>query len=302
MVNISVDPNSVKEKYNGWVVINKPKGVSSNLVVQKVKKLLGKSSKVGHAGTLDPLADGVLPVALGEATKTTQYMMDAEKEYEFSIYWGEERSTYDAEGEVTAKGGFVPELEKIEKILPDFIGIIKQMPPIYSALKVNGVAAYKLARAGEDVNLKEREITIKKLEVIEHNPLAKTTSFKVLCGKGTYVRSLAVDIARKLRTLGYVCALKRTKVGKFLIKDAIMLANLDNIVHNIEPITFALGDILAIEVSEMQAKRLKNGVPIFLESYANFSHSVVQILFDKVLQATACVNNGTCTPLRVFNI
>lgn len=291
-----------QEKYNGWIVINKPKGISSNLVVQKVKKFLGKGAKVGHAGTLDPLADGVLPIALGEATKTTQYMMDAEKEYEFSIHWGEERSTYDAEGEVTASGGFVPDLNEIEAVLADFIGTIKQMPPIYSALKVNGVAAYKLARAGKEVNLKERDIIIKKLKIIEHKPLEKITSFRVSCGKGTYVRSLAIDIARKLGTLGYVCALKRTKVGKFSIEDAKCLVNLDNIVHNIEPITFALGDILAIEVSETQAKRLKNGLQIFLESHANSSHSVVQILLDGVLQAVACIDNGNCRSLRVFNI
>ncbi len=288
--------------YNGWLIINKPKGITSNHAVQMVKKFLGKNNKVGHAGTLDPLAEGVLPIAIGEATKTTQYMMDADKEYEFSITWGEGRSTYDAEGEVTAQGGHVPSLLDIQSILPEFIGEITQAPPIYSALKINGQPAYKLARAGKEVELALRQIKITNLEILEHNPEKKYTSFVVQCGKGTYVRSLAVDIASNLGTYGYVSTLKRTKVGAFIINDAIMLANLDKIVHNILPVTYGLGDILAIEVTEAEARRLKNGLNIFLESHADNSIPAVQILLNGVLQALVCLNKGVCVSTRVFNL
>lgn len=288
--------------YNGWLIINKPRGASSNHAVQIIKKLLGKNNKIGHAGTLDPLAEGVLPIAIGEATKTTQYMMDAEKEYEFSISWGEERSTYDAEGEVTNEGGHVPAVLEIKEILPRFLGEIMQAPPIYSALKINGQPAYKLARSGKEVALALRLIKIKNLQLLEHNAQAKVSSFKVLCGKGTYIRSLAVDIARALGTYGYVSYLKRTKVGSFFINDAIMLANLDKIVHNILPVTYGLGDILAIEVTETQANRLRNGVKIFLDSHAEISVPAVQILLNGVLQAIVCLEKGLCTALRVFNL
>ena len=149
--------------YNGWLNINKPRGVTSNHAVQKIKHLLGKNNKIGHAGTLDPLAEGILPIAVGEATKTTQFMMDAEKEYEFNITWGEERSTFDEEGDVVAEGGHIPDIIAIKKILPIFIGNIIQTPPIYSALKINGQPAYKLARAGKEIEMNQREIKIKKL-------------------------------------------------------------------------------------------------------------------------------------------
>ena len=288
--------------YHGWLVINKPKGVSSNHAVQAVKRLLGKNNKVGHAGTLEPLAEGVLPIAVGEATKTTQYMMDKEKEYEFSIAWGQERSTYDAEGEVTAEDGRIPDELSIKEVLPRFIGEIMQAPPIYSALKINGQPAYKLARAGKEVNLSQRQIIIKNLQLLSHDVKAGISSFTVICGKGTYVRSLAVDIARSIGFYGYVWALKRTKVGNFFINDAIMLANLDKIVHNILPVAYGLGDILAIEVTETQAKALKNGIKIFLSDHAEVSCPVVQILLDGVLQAVVCLENGVSVSARVFNL
>jgi tRNA pseudouridine55 synthase len=288
--------------YNGWLNINKPRGATSNHAVQKIKHLLGKNNKIGHAGTLDPLAEGILPIAVGEATKTTQFMMDAEKEYEFNVTWGEERSTFDAEGEITATGGHIPDIISIEKILPDFIGDIMQTPPIYSALKINGQPAYKLARAGKEIEMKQREIKIKKLQLIFHDEELGLTGFKVLCGKGTYVRSLAVDIARKLNTYGYVSLLKRTKVGNFFIKDAIMLANLDKIVHNILPVTHGLGDILVIEVTKEQATAIKHGLKIFLPSHAEDSKIIAQILFDRVLQAIVCIEKGVCKSMRVFNL
>jgi len=288
--------------YNGWLNINKPRGVTSNHAVQQIKRLLGKSNKIGHAGTLDPLAEGILPIAVGEATKTTQFMMDAEKEYEFNVTWGEERSTFDAEGEITAEGGHTPNDASIEKILPTFIGDIMQTPPIYSALKINGKRAHQLAREGKEVEMQPREIKIKDLKLIFHDKELGISGFKVQCGKGTYVRSLAVDIARKLNTHCYVSFLKRTKVGGFFINDAIMLANIDKIVHNILPVTYGLGDILAVEVTQEQAKALKHGIKIFLPSYAESSQIVAQILFDGILQAIVCIEKGVCKSMRVFNL
>lgn len=288
--------------YNGWLNINKPRGVTSNHAVQKIKHLLGKKNKIGHAGTLDPLAEGILPIAVGEATKTTQFMMDAEKEYEFNITWGEERSTFDEEGDVVAEGGHIPDIIAIEKILPIFIGNIMQTPPIYSALKINGQPAYKLARAGKEIEMNQREIKIKKLNLIFHDENHGISGFKVLCGKGTYVRSLAVDIARKLNTYGYVSLLKRTKVGNFFIEDAIMLDNLDKIVHNVFPVTYGLGDILALEVNEEQARAIKHGLNIFLPTHAKDSQIIAQILFNGVLQAIVCIEKGVCKSMRVFNL
>ena len=293
---------------DGWLIIDKSKGLSSNSVVMNVKKLLPKGTKVGHAGTLDPLAQGVLPIAIGEATKTVQYLMDAQKEYEFSITWGEERSTYDAEGEVTAQGGYTPDIDSIKQALPQFIGEIMQAPPIYSALKINGQPAYKLAREGKEVVLADRKITINDFILLDHDAELGVSSFRTLCGKGTYVRSLAVDLARSLGTYGYVSHLKRTKVGNFLISNAISLAKLIDLVHNNElakellPLTIGLGDILAIEVSKEQAQFLRNGVQIFLENHSQALSQLAQILLQGKLQAIVSINNGYCKPIRVFNL
>lgn len=291
--------------YNGWILLNKPKNISSNQAVQKIRWLLGKENKVGHAGTLDPLAQGVLPIAIGEATKTVQYLMNEEKEYEFTITWGSETSTADAEGEIIASGGRIPTITEIEQIIPNFIGNITQVPPAFSAIKLNGTPAYKLARQGANINLPERQIQIKSLTFIHSSD--NTCSFKVECSKGTYIRSLAVDIARRLGTYGYVSFLNRTRIGDFLLRDTIMLANLVELVHNgktltqLLPVNHGLGDILAIEVNAEQAKALKNGLSIFIEK-PNQSHSIVQILYEGVLQAVATLDDRTCKPIRVFNL
>lgn len=294
--------------YNGWIILDKPIGMSSNDAVQKIKRELGKQNKVGHAGTLDPLAQGVLPIAIGEATKTTQYLMDASKKYIFTIKWGEERSTGDAEGEVTVDGGRIPELLEIENILHKFIGTIDQVPPIYSALKINGQPAYKLARKGLEVDIKSRKIEIYSLKILDHNKIEGLTTLEVSCGKGTYIRSLAIDIARSLSTHGYTTYLNRTKVGNFLLENTITLANLINLVHNdptklqLLPVNYGLGDILAIEVTAEQAKSLKHGLSIFLENHLHVCDSTVQVLNDGILQALAYLEKGKCKPIRVFNL
>lgn len=294
--------------YDGWLVINKPKGGTSNDAVRKIKKLVGKNNKVGHAGTLDPLAQGILPIAIGEATKTTQYLMGSSKEYEFDATWGEERTTGDAEGEVTFSGGHTPTLDEIEKALPQFIGEIMQMPPIYSALKIKGQPAHKLARKGIEVELSPRKIYIENIIITNHNPENNVTSFKVTCGKGTYIRSLAVDIARSISTYSYVSYLNRTKVGNFLIKNAIILESLTDIVHNDEilqhllPVTYGLGDILALEVTANEAKSIRNGLHIFLQDHSQISEPIVQILTQGILQAIVSIDKGLCKPIRIFNL
>jgi tRNA pseudouridine55 synthase len=283
--------------YNGWLVMNKPTQMSSNHLVQKVKRFFGKENKVGHAGTLDPLAQGVLPIAVGEATKTVQYLMDSDKEYEFDVTWGEERDTGDAEGAVINAGGIIAKQQEIEGILSKFIGKIQQVPPIYSALKINGQAAYKLARSGRNVEMKPREVRIDSLELIRHND--GVSGFRVLCGKGTYVRSLAIDIARALDTYGYVSFLKRTKVGNFYIKDAVSLENLSE--RNLLPVNYAIADMLAIELAEDQVKLLRNGIKIFLEQYVDVSEQLVQVLLNNTLQAIVLIEKGLAKPVRVFN-
>lgn len=289
--------------YNGWIILNKTLGSTSNLAVQKVKRLAGKNNKVGHAGTLDPLAHGVLPIAIGEATKTTQYLMDATKEYEFDVTWGEERSTGDREGEVTASGGRIPISSEIEEVLPKFLGKIMQMPPIYSALKINGQPAHKLAREGKDVKLSPREISIETLILAEHDEAQGVSKFKVTCGKGTYVRSLGVDIARRLSSHGYITFLKRSRVGKFRIEDSVTIDDLvdTDLSSHLLPVAYGMDNIPVIELSSEQVTLLRNGVKIYLEEYAS-SNLTAQITLEGVLQAITSIENGLCKPIRVFNL
>lgn len=293
-------------KMNGWLILDKHIGISSNFALTQIKKILPKGIRIGHAGTLDPLAQGVLPIAIGEATKTVQYLMEANKEYEFDVCWGSETTTGDKEGEIVANGGHMPELEDLNAVIPQFLGDILQTPPIYSAIKINGQPAYKLAREGIEVELKQRLIKVKSLEVLSHE--SGISRLRVHCGKGTYVRSLAVDIAKKLGSLAHVTYLNRTRVGNFLLKDAITLAKLLKMMHNVEadlqllPVDFGLGDILAIDVNADQTKALRNGLSIFLPDYSNSSTIVAQVIYGGILQALVSVSEGVVKPLRVFNL
>mgnify|MGYP003394602529 FL=1 len=196
---------------DGWINLDKPLGMTSAHAVAKVKKLL-RPIKIGHAGTLDPLASGVLPLALGEATKTVSYMMDAAKAYTFTATWGQERATDDRAGEVIAESNNIPEKEAIINILQQFTGNITKTPPNYSAIKLDGVRAYDLARHGLEVDIKPRQVTVKSLEILEHK--GESTDFICHCGKGTYIRSLARDMGRILGCYGYVSSLRRVQVGK----------------------------------------------------------------------------------------
>ena len=213
---------------HGWVNFDKPYGMTSTQAVGKVRWLYG-AQKAGHAGTLDPLASGILPIALGEATKTVPFLVEADKGYICEIAWGEHRDTLDAEGEVTATSGVRPKRADIEAALSAFTGDIEQVPPRYSAIKIDGQRAYDLARAGDVVEMKSRRVRVDAITLIEAG--ADSATIDVRCGKGTYIRSLARDLASALGTVGYVKALRRTYVGPFTLATAFSLDSLEDLVH-----------------------------------------------------------------------
>lgn len=210
---------------SGWLNINKPNGITSTKVVAIIKKIT-KAKKVGHGGTLDPLASGVLPLCVNKATKQVESIMDHKKQYLFHLTFGESRTTYDSEGEIVEKNDFIPKEEDIKNILSNFIGIIKQIPPIYSAIKINGKRSCDLVRSGETVELKARDIFIENIQFnyfINDN----TVEFIVNCGRGCYIRSLGVEIAKTLNAVGYVSKIERLKVGNFFIENSLNLEKID---------------------------------------------------------------------------
>ena len=216
--------DSINNNLNGWLIINKDLGMSSRQVVNIIKKTLNVK-KIGHAGTLDPLATGVLALAIGKATKTVKYIMDGMKKYSFTIKWGISTDTQDAEGEIISKSNKVPDKIKLESILKNLVGTINQIPPKFSAIKINGERAYNLARSGKKFNLKSRKVFLKNIRIIDKNEEKKTlyTSFEIECGKGFYVRSLARDICKKLDVDGHVSKLKRIESEPFNLKSSISI-------------------------------------------------------------------------------
>ena len=247
---------------DGFVVVDKPEGVSSFDVVRRLKRLLNPA-KIGHAGTLDPLAQGVLVIALGEGTKLIDPLMGMKKDYTFSIAFGQERTSGDREGDVCGQTTILPTETQLQAILPSFIGDIMQVPPIYSAIKVNGRRAYKLARSNQEVVLAPRQITIHDLKLLNHTlPHAQ---FFTTCSKGTYIRSLGADIARAVGSLGHISYLRRNRVGYFHEKDAFSLEKIMQLVDTGEihkfvcPLETMLDDILALAVSEADGDNLLKG-------------------------------------------
>jgi len=273
---------------HGWIVLDKPVGLGSTTAVSAVKRILRQAgepkTKVGHGGTLDPLASGVLPIALGEATKLCGRMLDATKGYDFTITFGEETDTLDAEGQVVATSDIRPSLEQVHAVLARFTGEIEQLPPVYSALKIDGKPAYARARAGEQVEVKARRVTVHDLSirdpsesgdpaerekvgsrsrgdhaVVEQITLCATVS------KGTYIRSLARDIARALNTVGHVTMLRRTRAGPFSLEQAISLDFLEEaakaraLTRTVLPLKAALDDIPDLPVTPDQAQLLRHG-------------------------------------------
>ncbi|MEO0944610.1 MAG: tRNA pseudouridine(55) synthase TruB [Pseudomonadota bacterium] len=302
---------------SGWIILDKPLEMTSTQAVGKVKWLFN-ANKAGHAGTLDPLATGLLPLALGEATKTVPFVMEGEKVYRFTVKFGEETNTDDTEGEVVETAAHRPTDEDIHAILPSFTGEIMQVPPAFSAIKINGERAYDRARDGEEVVLEPRPISIHDLELVER-PDADTAIFEAECGKGTYVRALARDMARMLGTVGHVAALRRLSVGPFGEDDMISLVMLEELRHKtpdftelafngqfddvLLPVETALDDIPALAVSRQDAVRLKQGQPVLLRGRdAPLITDTVSVLSDGSLVALGEVDKGMLKPKRIFNL
>lgn len=258
------EPRRAKRDISGWVVLDKPLAMTSTQAVGKVRWLYG-AKKAGHAGTLDPLASGILPIALGEATKTVPYAQDGTKTYRFEVTWGVATATADTEGAVTGTSEIRPDAAAITAVLPRFVGTILQTPPAYSAIKIDGERAYDLARAGETVVLAPREVTIDSLELLHHGP--ERSGFVMTCRKGTYVRALAVDLAEALGTLGHVSVLRRTAVGRFTEAVAVSLDAIEAAEDRdslLQPIASALADLPEIRLDSGQVAAVRNGNPVLL--------------------------------------
>lgn len=294
---------------SGWLILDKPRGLTSTEAVSRVRRLFD-ARKAGHAGTLDPMATGILPIALGEATKTVPFVMDGRKIYRFTVCWGCSTDTDDAEGIVTAERTHRPSRADIEAILPRFVGDIRQIPPRFSAIRVSGQRAYDLARAEEDFELEGRTVRVDRLEIIEI-PDENHCVFEVECGKGTYVRSLARDMGEALGCLGYVFALRRTRVGPFTEESTISLDKLEDMSHiaagcegldtALRPVETALDDIPALAVSGADAARLMQGQAVLLRGRdAPILKGPVYAMSGETLVALGEVRRGELWPTRVF--
>ena len=295
-----------RQKIDGWVVLDKPLGMGSTKAVGRVRWLFG-AEKAGHGGTLDPLATGVLPIALGEATKTVPFVMDGRKEYRFTLRFGEARTTEDAEGEVTARSEVRPTDDAMRSVLGRFTGEIEQVPPIFSALKVGGERSYDLARKGQTPDLKPRRVTIEWLEFCGR-PDRDHADFVVSCGKGTYIRSLGRDLAQALGTVGHLAALRRTAAGPFREGAAISLPKLEALGHippllgALAPVATALDDIPALALTETQANQLRHGQSVILTRDAPLSSALLRAELAGKLVALVRSDGAALQPVRVFNL
>ena len=309
---------------HGWIVLKKPVGVSSARAVGIVRRFFG-GAKTGHAGTLDPLACGVLPIAIGEATKTISYVVTAEKSYLFTVKWGAETQTDDSEGEITKVSDYCPSVDEIKAILPQFTGLIKQVPPVFSAVKVKGRRAYALARDRTnpsdkliDLVLNSREVIVNKFEIIEH--FGQQTTFSVQCGKGMYVRALARDIGRALGSAAHVVFLERLAVGRFKIEDAIELDFFEQAVYDarahdyVIPVMTVLDDIPALAITEQEAQKLRFGQTFNLDDDRSHTFRAGAKASDQIAPVTGLaalgeqpialvrLENQILAPVRVLNL
>lgn len=297
-------PRPKKRDVHGWVVLDKPVGMTSTHAVSVVKRAFS-AKKAGHAGTLDPLASGLLPIALGEATKTVPFVMDGRKAYQFTVAWGSQTETDDTEGRVIATSELRPQAEAIAALLPRFTGTILQTPPKYSAIKIAGERAYDLARDGEEVVLEPRPVEIDALSIVSHD--GATTTFEAECGKGTYVRAIARDLGVALGCLGHVAHLRRTRVGPFTVTEATSVETLRSSPEEAEgalrPVAAALELIPEIVVHRDAALRLKRGQSALLRGRdAPIEAEAVYATSGGVLIATGSISNGELVPHRVFNL
>ena len=293
---------------SGWVILNKSIGVSSTQAVGKCRWLFN-AQKAGHGGTLDPLADGLLPIALGEATKCVPFIMDGEKQYRFTVFFGQSTSTDDREGDVLATSEERPTNAQIIEKMSDFIGVVTQTPPAYSAIKIDGQRAYDLARSGQEVKIKSREVEIYRLELI-NRPDQDRAEFLVDCGKGTYVRAIARDLGLKLGIPSHVESLTRTKCGPFDLKNGISLEKLEKIgdkaarMDKLHPVETALDDIPALALTTVQAAHIKNGqsVPLRRPTEVTPLDPLCWVHENGKPVAFGQFEGGSFKPSRVFNL
>jgi len=301
--------NEKKPAPHGWIVLDKPRELGSTQAVGAMKRVLREAGyakpKVGHGGTLDPLAEGVLPIALGEATKLAGRMLDASKTYDFTIKFGEETDTLDTEGEVVARSDVVPSPDSILAVLEQFTGPIEQVPPAYSALKVDGKRAYDLARAGETVELKTRSVVIHSLAVTDRPAADGEVTLTAHVSKGTYIRSLARDIARALGSVGHVTYLRRTKAGPFTEDQAISLDILNEIGRgaplndHLLPLEAGLDDIPALHLDQTDAQAVRQGRVL---SGMPQPSGLYCAMLDNVPVALMELQDGTAKVVRGFNL
>ncbi|MCV6598916.1 MAG: tRNA pseudouridine(55) synthase TruB [Alphaproteobacteria bacterium] len=285
------------EKINGFLVIYKPLGITSNQALGILKRAIGKQ-KIGHLGTLDPLAEGVLPVALGEATKAIPYLTNNKKTYEIKIKWGEQTSTDDTEGEVIKTSDNRPKLQELKEAINTYQGKIKQTPPNFSACKINGQRAYDLARQGKEVKIRAKDVEIFSIEILDHNE--EESSIRVFCSKGTYMRSLARDLGVDLNCYGHCTSIKRTQSGDFNLEQSIMPEDFTNANKKVISISEALKDLYTLELNNEEAKKIKNGLCITkLEKIQNIALAInnkTPIAFVKE------VGDEKIRAVKVFNL
>ena len=295
---------------SGWIFVNKPKNVSSFDVIRQLKKIFS-IKRIGHAGTLDPLATGILPIAFGSATKTIPYLVSSKKEYRFSISWGIRTTTHDMEGEVIDESNFVPSKEDILDAVSDFKGEFYQRPPKYSAVKINGQRAYKLARSGIDFNIKEKKVKLYELIIKDHKK--NKTEFLAKVGKGFYIRSLARDLCEKLATPGVIDSLERTELGQFSLENAFSLETIEKLVHSapagmvggnlLVPLSEVLDDIPALLISDKEAKRFQQGQSFSnndLLKYSKLGREVLLLKDNRPIGLATVVENSF-KPKKVFS-
>lgn len=301
---------------SGWLCLDKPMGMTSTAAVAFVKRVT-QAQKVGHGGTLDPLATGVLPIAMGEATKTVAFVMDGEKQYRFTMKLGAATATDDSEGEIIETSDARPGDGDIEAALPDYIGSIQQVPPSFAAVKVAGERAYDIARRGETVELEARTVQVRDLAIVER-PDDDHVVLDLTCGKGTYVRAIARDLGRQLGCLGHVTALRRTKVGAFEADDAVSPETLERLIRDdafpqvLRPLKDALSGLPSLALTEPQAERLRAGQSIRVAPHmvkgpgvqgdGEDEDTTIRAMASGDVVALARLSGEELSPVRVFNL
>jgi tRNA pseudouridine55 synthase len=296
-------PRSKRVEINGWLILDKPVGMTSTHAVSRLKRIFN-AKKAGHAGTLDPLASGILPVAFGEATKTVPFVQDGEKAYRFTVRWGVETDSDDSDGTAVQTSDERPAVDQIVALLPRFVGTIMQTPPAYSAIKIAGERAYDLARDGEIVTLQPRPVTIHSLELV--HATRDEAVIEAECGKGTYVRAIARDLGRLLGCLGHVSALRRTRVGPFTEEDAATLEELE--AEGVDPfddlltVEAGLADLACVVVDRDSAARLRRGQSLILRGRDAPTEGIAYAACGGVPVAFGAVEGGELVPSRVFNL